>query len=185
MPVKVDVVTDPTVETVTPGPVTVIVPLASAKRPVPPVIVLTVVATNPVDITVPVVVKVVNTLSPLATNVGWVIRLRSCGLPRPAGPPLIRDREPFGFALAAICRGATRASRVPHSVLWCSSRISRIVYALVADCCRSPMTLAERRMGGEADNVAEGQNDVRGGARCQYRTSGDLLAEPAGGSAPE
>jgi hypothetical protein len=60
--VKVDVVIDPTVETVTPEPVTVIVPLASAKRPVPPVIVLTVVATNPVDVTDTVVVKVVNTL---------------------------------------------------------------------------------------------------------------------------
>src|SRR3984893_4425302 len=57
---------DPTVETVTPGPVTVIAPLASLKRPAPPVIVLTVVATNPVDVTVTVVVKVVNTLSPFS-----------------------------------------------------------------------------------------------------------------------
>jgi hypothetical protein len=68
VPVKVDVVIDPTVDTVTPTLVTVIVPLASAKRPVPPVIVLTVVATNPVDVTVPVVVCVVNSLSPFSLS---------------------------------------------------------------------------------------------------------------------
>jgi hypothetical protein len=57
VPVTVDVTIDPTIETVTPTFVIVNVPLASAKRPVPPVIVLTFVDSLPVDVTVPVPVK--------------------------------------------------------------------------------------------------------------------------------
>ena len=68
MSVLVDVTIDPTIETVTPTLVIVNVPLASSKRPVPPVIVLTLVVTLPVDVTVPVPATVVNILSPFALS---------------------------------------------------------------------------------------------------------------------
>jgi hypothetical protein len=67
--VKENVSIDPTVETGVLRLVVVNVPLASAKRPVPPVIVLNVVAgADPVDVRVPVPEVVVKSSSPLAAT---------------------------------------------------------------------------------------------------------------------
>ena len=76
----------PTVDTVTLLMLEVMVPLASAKRPVPPVIVLTSVDSLPVAVNVPVPVAVVNTSSPFAaTMIAVSVKLNV------SGPVIVSD----------------------------------------------------------------------------------------------
>jgi hypothetical protein len=78
--VKANVSIDPTIETIVLTLWTVNVPLAPVKRPVPPVIVFTVVAVAPVDVLVPTPERVVNSLSPFAaTMVPAPVKLKVFG----------------------------------------------------------------------------------------------------------
>ena len=80
----------PTVETISLLILLVSVPLARAKRPVPPVILLTSVVSLPVGVSVPFPVAAVQSLSPLAATM-IAVRVR----PNVSGPVSVNDVMSF------------------------------------------------------------------------------------------